>query len=223
MSKKILVVAAHADDETLGCGGTIARHVSEGDTVHVMIMTNGVGARGDDNMKAIKERQEAFHKAMSILRVHKTYELDFPDNRMDTIPLLDVIQSIEQVIKEFEPSVVYTHYHGDLNVDHQIVHKAVITACRPLPHSSVKEIYSFEVLSSTEWSDVNINQFKPTKYVGIAKVIDQKLNALDKYQVEMHKAPHSRSNDHVEALATNRGNSVGYMMAEAFHVIRIIN
>ena len=103
-------------------------------------------------MECFLPRQEAFHKAMSILGVHKTYELDFPDNRMDTIPLLDVIQSIEQVIKEFEPSVVYTHYHGDLNVDHQIVHQAVMTACRPMPRMTVKEIYSFETVSSTEWA-----------------------------------------------------------------------
>ena len=155
MSRKILVVAAHADDETLGCGGTIARHVSEGDTVHVMIMTNGVGARGDGDEKAIKERQEAFHKAMSILGVQKTYENDFPDNRMDTFPLLEITQSVEKVIKKIEPSIVYTHHYGDLNIDHQITHKAVITACRPIPQSSVKEIYSFEVLSSTEWSDIN--------------------------------------------------------------------
>ena len=223
MSKKILVIAAHADDETLGCGGTIARHVSEGDTVHVMIMTNGVGARGDGNVKAIKERQEAFHKAMSILGVHKTYELDFPDNRMDTIPLLDVIQSIEQLIKEFEPSVVYTHYPGDLNVDHQIVHKAVMTACRPMPGMTVNEIYSFETVSSTEWADININQFKANKYVGIVKEMDKKMNALCCYHEEMHDTPHSRSKDHILVQAINRGNSVGFEMAEAFQVIRIIN
>ena len=222
MSRKILVVAAHADDETLGCGGTIARHVSEGDIVHVMIMTNGVGARGDGNEDAIKERQQAFHKAMSILGVHKTYELDFPDNRMDTVPLLEIIQSIENITSGFKPSIVYTHHYGDLNIDHQITHKAVITACRPIPQSSVKEIYSFEVLSSTEWSDINSTIFRPNKYNDISNYIDVKLKAIDIYHVEMRPQCHSRSKQNVETLAKLRGSSVGIFAAEAFQIIRAI-
>jgi LmbE family N-acetylglucosaminyl deacetylase len=217
-----LVVAAHADDETLGCGGTIARHVSEGDTVHVMIMTNGVGARGDGDEKAIKERQEAFHKAMSILGVQKTYENDFPDNRMDTFPLLEITQSVEKVIKKIEPSIVYTHHYGDLNIDHQITHKAVITACRPIPQSSVKEIYSFEVLSSTEWSDINSSFFRANKYMDISNYIDVKLKAIDVYHVEMRSQCHSRSKQNVETLAKLRGFSVGIFAAEAFQIIRTI-
>lgn len=223
MSKKVLVVAAHADDETLGCGGTIVRHVSEGDIVHVMIMTNGVGARGDDNKKAIEERKQAFHKAMSILGVHKTYELDFPDNRMDTVPILEITQSIERVTSKFSPSVVYTHHHGDLNIDHQITNQAVMTACRPIPESTIVEIYAFEVLSSTEWNDVNTKQFCPNKYMEISRYLDVKLKAIDAYFEEMREPCHSRSKEHVETLANHRGYSVGRNATEAFETIRFIS
>jgi len=222
MSKKILVVAAHADDEVLGCGGTIARHVSEGDAVHVIFMADGVGSRGEDLSNQIKIRNCARDKAMEILGVDKWHALDFPDNRMDSVPLLDVVQALESIIEKVQPTRVYTHHHGDLNIDHRITHQAVMTACRPVPGSSVREILTFEVMSSTEWATPGLAPFVPNAYVDISGYLPKKLEALAAYDVEMRPEPHSRSVAHIEALARHRGNCIGVDAAEAFEMVRVV-
>lgn len=168
MSKIVLVVAAHADDEVLGCGGTIAKHATSGDKVYVVFMTNGVGSR-NAKIDEIKHRKKASEEAAKILGVSLTKQFDFPDNKMDTVALLDVIQSIEDVISKLQPEIIYTHHIGDLNIDHQITHKAVMTACRPQPDCCVKEIYSFEVPSSTEWQTLGYSTFIPNAYIDISE------------------------------------------------------
>jgi N-acetylglucosamine malate deacetylase 1 len=216
---KILVIVAHPDDEVLGCGGTIARHSDNGDKVHVICMTNGVGSRNSTS-KEIKDRKSAALDASKKLGVNSTIFLDFPDNKMDSVPLLDIIQSIESVTKGIDPKIIYTHHYGDLNVDHQITHKAVMTAFRPTPLSSVKEIYTFEVMSSTDWNFSEKNTFNPNYFIEITNYIDVKISALDSYKMELRDIPHSRSISHIDALAKFRGNTVGVDMAEAFMVLR---
>ena len=221
--KTILVVAAHADDEALGCGGTIARHVSEGDSVHLVLMADGVNSRSSvTNMDAEQRRNHALHTAQKILGISSIECFGFPDNKMDSLPLLDIVKPLESVISKIQPSVIYTHHHGDLNVDHQLTHKAVMTACRPIPGSSVKEIYGFEVLSSTEWTTLQKDLFVPNLFIDISVELTTKMNAIDAYDAEMRSLPHSRSTAHVELLAKHRGYCVGVDAAEAFMTYRIL-
>ena len=219
MNKTILVVAAHTDDEALGCGGTIARHIAEGDQVHLLFMTDGVGSR-DVLDEAAEERQKAAQQAAQVLGVSSFTNLNFPDNRMDSIALLDIVKEIEEKIKAIQPQVIYTHHLGDLNIDHQVTHKALMTACRPQPNLSVKEIYAFEVLSSTEWQTPSNMPFLPNVYIDITNYISIKIEALQAYKAEIREAPHSRSLLHAEALAIHRGCTIGVNMAEAFMLIR---
>ena len=219
MNKTILVIAAHSDDEALGCSGVIARHVSEGDSVHLLFMTDGVASRlesGDG-----KNRLTYAQDASKILKVDSFTNLNFPDNKMDSIPLLDVVKEIEDKISELQPEIIYTHHIGDLNVDHQITHKAVVTACRPQPDFCVKEIYAFEVLSSTEWNTPGVEVFSPNVFIDITDYIDIKKQVLEVYSEEMHQPPHSRSIDNALRLNALRGNSVGVDYAEAFELIRM--
>lgn len=218
-SKNILVVAAHSDDEALGCGGTIAKHIASGDKVHLIFMTNGVSSRNVDH-KGIQKRNRAAHDAAKILGISSLKQFDFPDNKMDTIGLLDIVKPIEELIDELQPSIIYTHHFGDLNIDHQITHKAVITACRPQPGFCVKEIYAFEVVSSTEWQTSENTSFKPNIFVDMSEFMDLKKQILNVYSEEMRQYPHSRSVENIIHLNAYRGSSVGVQYAEAFVLLR---
>lgn len=219
----VLVVAAHTDDEALGCGGTIARHVAEGDTVYAVFMADGVSSRTASDQADFARRMQAAENARVVLGIEENFYLGLPDNRMDSIPLIDVVQKLEPIIDKVKPNIVYTHHHGDLNVDHRITHQAVMTACRPLPESSVRAIYAFEVMSSTEWATPTAEPFLPNYFVEISAHLSTKNNALDAYRVEMRKTPHSRSMQHLTSLASHRGQTVGLLAAEAFVSIRVVN
>jgi N-acetylglucosamine malate deacetylase 1 len=221
--KTVLIIAAHPDDEVLGCGGTIARHIFQGDKVHLVFMSDGVKSRSQFSEENLKRRMDASKLAMSLLGISSSQYLGFQDNKMDNTTLLDIIQKLEPIIDNLKPSVVYTHHHGDLNIDHQLTHSAVMTACRPVPNFSVREIYGFEVLSSTEWSNSLQSFFKPTYYVDITEHISTKISAAKAYEEEMRDPPHSRSIKHIEVLAQHRGYSIGVDMAEAFEIYRIVS
>lgn len=218
----VLVVVAHADDEVLGCGGAIARHAAEGDQVHVIYMADGVGSRGGDFGLEVARRNEARDRALQILGVTGWHALQFPDNRMDSVPLLDVVQALESIVQAIGPGVIYTHHYGDLNVDHRVTHQAVMTACRPQPGSTVREIYACEVMSNTEWASPGAAPFIPNAYVDITPYWAVKRSALDAYELEMRPVPHSRSIVHLEHLARHHGSCVGVEVAEAFMVMRVI-
>ncbi|HUE91249.1 PIG-L family deacetylase [Pseudomonas sp.] len=220
MSKSVLVVAAHADDEALGCGGTLARHVAEGDRVHVLFLADGVTARVDVDRQAQQRRQRATEQACAELGVTELSFLGLPDNRLDSLPLLEVVQPLEALLARLKPQLIYTHHMGDLNVDHQVAHQAVLIASRPLPGQSVREILTFEVMSSSEWSNPGYLPFLPNHFVDISAQLLAKLAALDCYAEEMRPAPHSRSRQHLAALALHRGHSVGVAAAEAFMLVR---
>lgn len=217
--EKVLVVAAHSDDEALGCAGTLAKHIANGDTVSVMFMTNGVASRGTDNAVS---RLSAAELAMKTLGVRVVKQFDFPDNAMDSMPLLEIVKAVEKTVDEVKPSIIYTHHAGDLNIDHTVTHRAVMTACRPMPSSCVKNIFAFEVLSSTEWQSYQEMAFVPNYFVDVTDYIDKKLEVVKCYQEEMREIPHSRSIEHVEVLMRHRGYSVGCLAAEAFIVVREI-
>lgn len=221
MKKRVLVIAAHSDDEALGCGGTLARHAREKDDVYALFMTDGVGARGDT--KGAKARADAAHKAAKALGIKDIMMGSFPDNAMDCVPLLEIVQFVESAIRDIKPHVIYTHHAGDLNIDHVLTSRAVLTACRPLPGSKVEAIYGFEVLSSTEWAGpAAANAFCPAHFVNIEEDYAAKVKALKAYQMEMRTFPHPRSPQVVEALAVLRGSQAGVKRAEAFTVLRTI-
>ncbi|WP_294145529.1 PIG-L family deacetylase [uncultured Selenomonas sp.] len=228
MKKKILVVAAHPDDEVLGVGGTILRHVAEGDEVRILLLAEGVTSRADTRDEALcHEALDALHtNAQRVAKAlgAKCAELcNFPDNRMDSMMLLDVVKPIEHVINMYRPDVVYTHHGGDVNVDHQRTHEAVVTACRALPGQCVHELYFFETPSSTEWQMMRAERaFLPTLYVDIAATLAKKLDVLHLYDSEMRSFPHTRSYEAVEALAQWRGATAGVAAAEAFEVGRVV-
>jgi N-acetylglucosamine malate deacetylase 1 len=221
MNKTVLIVAAHADDEVLGCAGTIAKHVASKDIVHLLFMTNGVGSRNITGNEEY-ERELQSKNAADLLGITSINRLNFPDNKMDTVPLLDVVKEVEKIILKIQPEIIYTHHIGDLNIDHQITHKAAITACRPQPDFCVKEIYAFEVLSSTEWQTPGVHPFTPNVFNDISDFINIKKNALEFYHYEMHQPTHSRSVQNTIRLAELRGNSVGFHYAEAFMLQRLI-
>lgn len=216
----ILAVVAHPDDEVLGCGGALARHASRGDDVRILILADGVSARGSDPAK-IQRRRKAAEAATKELGARELMWRDLPDNMLDKKPLLEIVQTVEAVIGEVNPDVVYTHHAGDLNIDHRLVHQAVVTACRPLPASQTRLVAAFEILSSTEWASPSAaTAFSPQLFVDVTGTMERKLAALRCYEEEMRPFPHPRSEQAVRALAMYRGVMAGFDLAEAFEIVR---
>lgn len=224
--KKILIIAAHPDDEVLGCGGTIARLNKEGYELYTLILGEGITSRDKirDRVKRQREisklRQQA-NNASKIVGIREVFFFDFPDNRFDAVPFLNIVKTIEKVKNKLKPNIVFTHYEKDLNIDHQITYKAVITATRPVREETVKEVYSFEIPSSTEWSYPL--SFSPDMFYDISETINIKLKALEEYKSELKEYPHPRSLEAVELTAKNWGIKVGLNYAEAFKCVRIVN
>lgn len=218
--RSILIVAAHPDDEVLGCGGTIAKLVDQGITAHIAFLADGVFSReGNSEAKSdeLAARRAAAKKACGILGVKSVAFFDFPDNRMDTVALLDIIGVVEALIAQYQPDTVFTHHAGDVNIDHRRLHEAVVTACRPQHDHPVKTLLCFEVPSSTEWQlPGSAPMFAPNWFVDISETLDRKLCALNAYATELRTWPHPRSSRGVEHLAHWRGGTVGVDAAEAF-------
>ncbi len=225
---RVLIVAAHPDDEILGCGGVAARHAAAGDRVDTLILAEGATARqprrgGASGSAEIEALRDAARAAAKILGTEPPQFAGLPDNLMDSLTLLDIVKHVEETVERLTPRFVYTHHGGDLNVDHRLTHQAVITACRPLPGAPVRGIYTFEVASSTEWGSTGIDAgFRPRRYVDIGDFLDLKLRALACYEAEMRPFPHARSREAIEARARVRGAEAGVAAAEAFEVIREI-
>ncbi len=220
MPKKILIVAAHPDDEVLGCFGTVARLIKEGYEAYTLILGEGKTSRDDIDENELKTLKDEIKKANQIIGIKKVFTQNFPDNRFDSVDLLDIVKVIEKVKNEIKPDIIFTHYEKDLNIDHQITYKAVITATRPMKGESVKEIYSFEILSSTEWNYPL--SFSPDTYFDISKTIDLKLKAMKEYKSELCSFPHPRSLEGIKINGKYWGMRVGTEMVEAFKCIRTI-
>lgn len=222
MKRTVLVVAAHPDDEVLGCGAAMARHALRGDKVHVHILAEGLTSREGTRDRSkhadgLSELAAAAHKAHSILGVSSTTLHAWPDNRMDTVPLLDVVKTVEAAIARHRPDIIYTHHGGDLNIDHRVTQQAVETACRPLPGAGLESLLFFEVPSSTEWRTSGPEAaFAPDWFLDASETLPLKLKALKAYASEMRPWPHPRSLQAVEHLARWRGASAGWKAAEAF-------
>lgn len=223
MSRRVLVIAAHPDDEILGCGGAMARHIRAGDTVSTVIVAEGLTSR-DDTRNTNGRQQElsdlavTARQANSIVGVDDVTLVGLPDNRLDSLDRLDLTKVIEKHLERCRPSIIYTHHSGDVNVDHRRIHEAVVTACRPMPDSHrVETLLFFEIPSSTEWQTPSSERsFGPNWYVDIGATLELKLAALEAYESEMRDWPHARSIKAVEHLARWRGANIGVEAAEAF-------
>jgi LmbE family N-acetylglucosaminyl deacetylase len=221
----ILVIAAHPDDEALGCGGTIARSAQEGHDIYVAILGEGITSRYQQREQVNPALVEALHarsrQVAELLGAKDLFLYDLPDNRFDTVPLLDVIKIIEELVERLQPQVVYTHHGGDLNIDHVVVHRAVLTATRPTAGHPLKEIYAFEVPSSTEWAFGQFQPvFRPNVFVDISATLETKVQAMALYESETRPFPHPRSPEALRALARRWGSAAGFEAAEAFQLVR---
>ena len=223
----VLIVAAHPDDEILGCGGTMARLAREGHEVRIAILAEGMSSRYPQREDADQQQLRHLHaraqQAADKVGAKELVLCKLPDNRLDTVPLLDVVKLVEELVTRFHPEVVYTHHPGDLNVDHGVVHRAVLTATRPLAGQCVREIYAFEVPSSTEWAFQRLEpSFRPNVFVDITATLETKIEALACYDTETRKFPHPRSAEALRAIATRWGSVAGLVAVEAFELIRSV-
>lgn len=219
---KFLVVAAHPDDELIGCGGSLIK-LKKKNIINTIFLSDGESSRKTNKVqnKIIKRRNDCL-KAFKYLKLNEPEFYNFPDNKMDTVPFLDIVKIIESKIMKFKPDTIITHFENCLNIDHRITFKAVVTACRPLKNVSVRNILSFEVPSSTDWALLSKKSFNPNFYVDITGQINKKIASLKFYNSEMKKFPHSRSKKNIKALAQIRGAASGVRFAEAFYLSRCV-
>lgn len=222
MKNNILVIAAHPDDELLGPGGTIIKHSQDVDAVYALILGEGIMARTGGTDQAVQRLRHDARKAGKVLGIKETFFAKFPDNRFDTVSLLDIVKEVEKYLEQIQPRIIYTHHEYDLNVDHRMTFEAVLTASRPCNENRPNELYTFETLSSTEWQSKQYKQFEPSVYVDIEPVIAKKIEALQEYVSEIKDYPHPRSAEGIKILASYRGLESGFKFAEAFHLVRKI-
>jgi LmbE family N-acetylglucosaminyl deacetylase len=220
------VVAAHPDDEVLGCGGTIAR-LARDRHVSVIILGEGISARCDRREEAdapaLQRLVSDARTAAALLGVGAIEFAGLPDNRFDQLPLLDVIKRVERWVEQVQPSVIYTHHPGDLNVDHVVTFRAVLTATRPARGCPVRELYGCEVPSSTEWAFHRFEPvFRPNVFVDVSDTIETKVRAMQSYGSEIRPFPHPRSPEALRAVARRWGSVVGVDYAEPFELVRAV-
>lgn len=217
----VLVVAAHPDDEVLGCGGTIARHIAEGDTVSVVVVTRGTPqVFAQTQVEQVRHELAAAHRVLGISTLHF---LDFPAPKLDSIPNYEIAERLQALFRQQAPDIVYLPHRGDLHADHRAVYYATLVAARPNGRSSIKRLLSYETLSETEWAPpVAEDAFLPTVFVDISARLDCKLEAMKCYASQLKPPPHPRSLQAITALAKLRGAACGCEAAEAFSLVREI-
>jgi LmbE family N-acetylglucosaminyl deacetylase len=219
----VLIVAAHPDDEVLGCGATAARLARDGHTVSILILGEGLTSRSEAGRARLADLHACSRRAAEIMGAKNLFLQGLPDNRFDTVPLLDIVKIVEDLVTRLQPEAVYTHHGGDLNVDHQITHRAVLTATRPIAGQTVRDVYAFEIASSTEWAFQRFEPaFRPNVFVNIEQELDAKIAAMAVYESESRPFPHPRSGEALEAAARRWGSVAGCQAAEAFDLIRSV-
>ena len=228
--KRILIVVAHPDDELLGIGGTISKlktHFNA--TIGVAILGEGITSRADSREvekweNELKTHNSNIEDAKSILGYDQLFLHSLPDNRFDSLPLLDIVKVVENEINKFRPDIIFTHHEGDLNIDHRMTFEAVITATRPLENQKIESIFTFETPSSTEWQfGHNQASFQPNFFIEIEELdLQKKIMAMECYHYEKRPFPHPRSPEALTVLAKLRGSQIGRKLAEGFTLIRTI-
>ncbi len=221
----ILIIAAHPDDEVLGCGGTMARLAQEGHQVSVAILGEGISSRANSreaaDQGALQKLRECSVRAAALLGIEDVQMFGLPDNRFDSVPLLEVVKIIENLVETRRPDEVYTQHGGDLNIDHLVTYRATLTATRPVTKQSVRAVYAYEVPSSTEWAFGSFQpSFRPNVFVDVSRTLELKIAAMHAYESESRSFPHPRAPEALRALATWRGSTAGLNAAEAFQMVR---
>nr|WP_288885827.1 PIG-L deacetylase family protein [uncultured Blautia sp.] len=224
--KNILVIAAHPDDELLGVGGTVRRFVNEGAIAHALILAEGLTSRGESraetNHSELLALQEDARRAAAEIGYSGIDFCGFPDNRMDSMDLLDIIKTVSNYVEKYKPDTIFTHHHGDLNIDHRVTCEAILTACRPVGDYCVKRIFAFETPSSTEWNYCYTEPFTPNVYVDVSDTLEAKIRGMACYRTESAEYPHPRSAEALRALGKYRGSNAGFKMAEGFVLLRTV-
>jgi LmbE family N-acetylglucosaminyl deacetylase len=216
---RILVFAAHPDDELLGLGGTLARHAAAGDEVHCVVASEGASSRYASG--ADEELRASGHAAAKVLGTRSLRFLGLRDQYLDDLPIIEVTRPVEAMVRELAPDVVYTHHWGDLNRDHRVVSEAVMVACRPVGDVYPKKVLCFETPSSSEWSTPDLSlAFVPNHFVDISATVDAKLAAMACYTTEVRPHPHPRALESLRSRAAYWGQIVGRPYAEAFVLVR---
>ena len=224
---KVLVVAAHPDDEVLGVGGTIRRLANEGAAIVIAILGEGIAARAKppsgDHTQAQDTLRRTARTVGARLGAEEVVLHDFPDNKLDTVPLLNIVHVVETLVEHHLPDTLYTHHPGDLNIDHRRVHQAVLTATRPFPGQPVRDVYGFEVPSSGEWSLGMVGPpFRPNVFLDISSTLETKIEAMATYESETKLYPHPRSAEALRANTMHWGTVAGFHAAEPFQLIRAL-
>lgn len=219
---KVLVVAPHPDDETLGCGGTLLKHKSQGDEIVWLIITDILESEGF-SIQRIATRNQEIQKVTNLYGYDEVYRLSFPTTKLDVFPLGQIIESVGTVIRKESPDIIYLPYHRDVHTDHKIVFDAVISCTKWFRYSSIKRILCYETLSETDFGiNPDYNGFRPNVFVNIEDFIDKKIDIMKIYESELGKLPFPRSEQAIEALAMLRGAASGYKAAEAFMLLKEI-
>lgn len=211
--KKVLVVAAHPDDELLGVGGTVAKHAAVGDEVYSVIMCEGESLRYRRDVG----QTDSIRRAADILGVKKVFHVKLPDQRLDTYTLTDIIAPLEEISEEIKPNTIYCQFGGDINMDHQLLFQAANVAFRPLD-PWIEEFYAFYTASSTEWAFPRT--FSPDTWIEITGTLEKKIKAFECYHSELRKYPHPRSTEALKYMAHFYGNQCAMDAAEAFMTVR---
>jgi len=222
--KRILVIAAHPDDEVLGCGGTLARFADEGAEIHVAILANGITSRigvpANEAADLLKVHHERARKAGALLGAKDVRVLGFGDQKLDAIPLLDVTHAIETEVARIGPDAIFTQHGGDLNMDHVVAFRATLTATRPMRGRALQAVFAYPVASSTEWAFGRFEpRFTPDVFSDISSTLERKIEAMEIYESEARAFPHPRSPEALRAAAAHWGSAVGVMAAEPFETI----
>jgi LmbE family N-acetylglucosaminyl deacetylase len=217
----VLVLAAHPDDEVLGVGATLARHVRDGDAVHAVVLSEGASSRYRDGLA--EDLAKSAHRSAEVLGLLSLQLWRLPDQRLDTLPLVDVVQRLEPVVDALRPDVVYTHFPHDVNTDHGVVARAAWTACRPYVLPGLRRFAVFETPSSTEWAWSADRPFTPSLYVDVTRTLDDKIEAMSCYETEVRDHPHPRSLRALRERAAYWGSQVGRPAVEPFQVLREVS
>ena len=224
----VFVIAAHPDDEVLGCGGTLLKHVYEGDKVYILFVSEGVSGRyknihNAECKKEISKRKKMAEKTAKIGKFNIVDFLNLKNLELNSYPHNYLTNIIIKYFKKYKPDIVYTHYENDLNIDHYYTFISTFIACRPNTDFTIKKFLSFEIPSSTDWGINNNNRvFNPNYFVDITKFLKKKETLLKQYKFEMRQAPHSRSLKNINSLSIIRGGVVGLHHAEAFYINKIV-
>lgn len=216
---RVLVIAAHPDDEVLGMGGTIAVHVDRGDVLRVLVVTDGSSAQypGDEATRARKEEEARL--AASELGIEDYVHLELPDMRLDTLAHVEVNNVVEEHVRDLSPQVVYT-VQPDVNLDHRVLFDSVAVATRPMPGQPVRRLLTYAPASSTEWTPAPVNWFVPNWFVDVTETLERKVAAFAHYETERREFPHPRSERAIRSAAAYHGASCGWEYAEPFVLVR---